>query len=518
MTLETLEDDEHAHHGTHDVLHEVMDMTSSAMEALSRSALVGDADGTVKRHGTVVGSTATLANCAIGAGVLAIPFAIRELGYALGGIVVLVAAMLVAYTLLVLVRAGSAFGSTSYQGLVKDAFGLNVSRAVSVVLIVYLFGSCVAYLIIIGDSYTKVVSAFAGDAASAWWANRRFAIAIIGAFVVTPLSLLREMSRLALASAMAVMALGYTATVIMCKGLTPAADSTALATAFKLDIGSISAVPIVVFAFQCHIQVLAIFSELGSSETAQSGEIIELHDSSASERRRMKRMRVVIALAVGVCFVGYISVGEFAYISHPDVTSNVLDSYDKNDKAMLLATILMGCSAVSSFPVNHHAARAALDDLLASAFGWEECAPGQSPATRHVSQTLGFVLIAAVVSFAVTDLGKVFELVGATCGSLVMFVIPALLLVHPKMQAENRDTLDPLEDLAGLDDVTRELLSSARDLLERDFGEDAGDIEEDVVGISRSNSPGVGAIVTATTLCMIALFVATSNVYVIFFR
>ncbi|MGA0954652.1 MAG: hypothetical protein ACO3SN_02610 [Burkholderiaceae bacterium] len=47
---------------------------------------------------------------------------------------------------------------------------------------------------------------------------------------------------------------------------------------------------------------------------------------------------VVIALAVGACFIGYLCVGEFAYIAHPDVTSNVLDSYDKNDKVMMLAT------------------------------------------------------------------------------------------------------------------------------------------------------------------------------------
>lgn len=505
----------------HDVLHDVMEMTHSAMEALSHSALVGDADGRVKRHGTVLGSTATLANCAIGAGVLAIPYAVSELGYGLGGGVVFAAALLVVFTLIVLVRAGSTFGSSSYQGLVRDAFGGKVAQGVSAVLIIYLFGSCVAYLIIIGDSYTKVMSAIAASSDDAWWASRRFAIAVVAALAVTPLSLLREMSRLAPASAIALFALAYTALAIMAKGFEKSAGDTAQAVAFKLDVSSVSAVPIVVFAFQCHIQVLAIFAELsanGASEQNVDYDPLDERRERESEERRVSRMFTVIACAVGMCFVGYLAVGEFAYISHPDVTSNVLNSYDKSDKAMLIATVLMGCSAVASFPVNHHAARAALDDLLASAFGWEQCAPGQAPANRHVSQTFGFVGLATIVSFMVKDLGKVFELIGATCGSLVMFIIPAALLLHPRMRSsKNSSTSGPLDDLEGLDDVTRELLSSARDLLERDFAEGDDGLNLDELDDGSADAPTGGVIFVASILCLIAVFVATSNVYVIFF-
>ena len=114
------------------------DLLSSAMSALSHSALIGEADGHVVREGNVLGSTATLANCAIGAGVLATPFAVSKFGTVAGGIVIFVTALLVAYTLVVLVRAGSVFSSASYQGVVKDAFGLSASRAVSATLVVYL--------------------------------------------------------------------------------------------------------------------------------------------------------------------------------------------------------------------------------------------------------------------------------------------------------------------------------------------------------------------------------------------
>ena len=346
------------------------DLLSSAMSALSHSALIGEADGHVVREGNVLGSTATLANCAIGAGVLATPFAVSKFGTVAGGIVIFVTALLVAYTLVVLVRAGSVFSSASYQGVVKDAFGLSASRAVSATLVVYLFGSCVAYLIIIGDSYTKAVAALAHGSDGAWWASRQFAIAVVVSFVVTPLSLLREMSRLAPASAAALVSLAYTAFAIMCKGFAKVDDGAPKVVAFKLDADSISAVPIIVFAFQCHIQVLAIFSELSAhaSRTDENSESLEAVDDELVERKRVRRMHTVIALAVGACFLGYFLVGEFAYASHPNVSSNVLDSYDKGDATMTVATIFMGFSAIASFPVNHHAARAR----------WTTCLPRRS--------------------------------------------------------------------------------------------------------------------------------------------
>lgn len=501
----------------------VEDLISSAMSALSHSALIGEADGHVVRHGNVLGSTATLANCAIGAGVLATPFAVSKFGTVAGGIIIFVTALLVAYTLVVLVRAGSVFSSASYQGVVKDAFGPSASRAVSATLVVYLFGSCVAYMIIIGDSYTKAVAALAGGSDGAWWASRRFAIAVVATFFVTPLSLLREMSRLAPASAVALVSLAYTASAIMCKGFAKVDDGAPKAVAFKLDADSVSAVPIIVFAFQCHIQVLTIFSELSAhtSDADENAESLDAVDDELVERKRVQRMHTVIALAVGACFVGYLLVGEFAYASHPNVSSNVLDSYDKGDAAMVVATIFMGFSAIASFPVNHHAARAALDDLLAATFGWEECAPGQAPISRHVTQTFGFVLTTTFVAFAVTDLGEVFQLIGATCGSLVMFVIPALLLLHPRMRSKkDAGTRAMDDDLQGLDDVTRELLSSAHELLQSDLDDvsDFGDDERGSSSSSKKNLPGPGTCVIAATLILFAAFVAVSNVYVLFFR
>lgn len=48
-----------------------------------------------------------------------------------------------------------------------------------------------------------------------------------------------------------------------------------------------------------------------------------------------------------------------------------------------------------------------------------------------MSQTLVFLSLTTAVSLRVTDLGKVFQLVGSTAGMLVMCIIPGILLLQP---------------------------------------------------------------------------------------
>ena len=131
----------------------------------------------------------------------------------------------------------------------------------SATLVVYLFGSCVAYLIIIGDSYTKAAAALAHGA-----------MGVVGeqtirdlprrSFTADASSLLREMSRLA-PRARPRSCSAYTAFAIMCKGFAKVDDGVPKAVAFKLTRFHPQRLDHRL-RFQCHTQVLAIFSEPGA--------------------------------------------------------------------------------------------------------------------------------------------------------------------------------------------------------------------------------------------------------------
>ena len=98
-----------------------------------------------------------------------------------------------------------------------------------------------------------------------------------------------------------------------------------------------------------------------------------------------------------------------------------------------------------------------------------------------------------------------------------MFVIPASCS-FPRMRSKNNAGMTAMDDdLQGLDDVTRELLGSAHELLQSDLDDDLdfGDDERVVVVVEKFAGP---ARRHRATLILFAAFVAVSNVYVLFFR
>ena len=457
-----------------------------------------DADAPLVTHGTreppprdasLLVSTFNLANCAIGAGVLSMPFAVSELGVALAALVLPTVAVVVVFTLKVLLRASDVYGAVSYQELVCKALGPVAAHAVSVALVTYIAGSCVAYIIIVADAFASV-AAVAGvpgaHVAGAFGVERMAVILVTSACVLLPLSLLRRTKHLAPTSAFSVVALAYTACAVVADfaggafsalgafddargraeedrtngtdidgrhraptesegnwwfrvsrdgAVGSAGFRGGAADLWRFDERSVLALPILVFAFQCHIQVLSIYAELreerGVSPAEESGE-----DAKAARRRAMGR---VATAATTMCLVGYLAVGACAYLTHPDIDSNMLKSYDASDPRMLVATVGMALSAIGSYPMNQFSARAALDDVLAAACGWTAAAPGAAPTARHVSQTLAFVLATTATALAVEDLGKVFQLVGSTAGVLVICWVPAALLLVPPPAARASD-------------------------------------------------------------------------------
>ena len=105
------------------------------------------------RRASVLSTAFNLINCAIGAGVLSVPYAVRSMGAVLGALSLCLVMAISVLTLNVLTRAARAYGASSYQELVRKSMGWFAAHVVSLTLIAYVFGSCVAYTIVCADSF-----------------------------------------------------------------------------------------------------------------------------------------------------------------------------------------------------------------------------------------------------------------------------------------------------------------------------------------------------------------------------
>jgi amino acid permease len=90
---------------------------------------------------------ATLCNSAVGAGVLSLPFAFRCSGLVGGLLLCLLVAFAESFSLYVLSKFAERYSAPSYGSLVRRALGRKTASSLSAIMLLYLAGSCIAYLV-----------------------------------------------------------------------------------------------------------------------------------------------------------------------------------------------------------------------------------------------------------------------------------------------------------------------------------------------------------------------------------
>jgi len=396
------------------------------------------------------GSVFTLSNTAIGVGVLAFPYAFRLTGLLGGLLLCLVVATLEHFTLQTLVRAAAHYRVTSYQAVVERSFGPAAGQAgallLSASIVVYLFGSLAAYLILLGDVFPRLLGEVVPT--ESIWTERWVSVLVPSLLTVLPLCVTRSLGALSSVSSLSVVALAYTTFAICFRSIQHVSQHEAgeAMPLFVFTSESVLALPMMAFAFQCHVTVVQIFVELEPSPSFLrcSPKAISEHSNTDAEEpllipapssalftspARLIGMRGVVTTSMAACVLGYVMVGASGYAAYPnDVASNVLNSFDDSDPMLQVARLLMGVNGIVSYPVNLFPCRQALDHLLVTVLGWSADARGVSE--RHLPLTAALFGGSLAVALVVTDLGAVFQLVGGTAGAAIMFIVPGLVAMQ----------------------------------------------------------------------------------------
>ena len=265
------------------------------------------------RRASVLSTACNLINCAIGTGVLGVPFAIRQTGAVLGAATLCVVASISLFTLNVLCRGARVYRASSYQELVRKSIGRVASHAVSLIFVVCIFGTCVACTVVAADAFTEVNTRCFGSNFPIL-ANRELIVSATSVGIALPLSLLRSVEQMTFASAFSVLALtSNLAAIVVAKGFEPMSTlihddiihsrvhggpsygqtpwssddvpgkEEGVIKPWVFDTGTVLALPVFVFAFQCHAQVVSIFAELRDEE-GDFGSNLETHSVTEIER------------------------------------------------------------------------------------------------------------------------------------------------------------------------------------------------------------------------------------------
>lgn len=297
------------------------------------------------------GASANLIIGAAGAGILSFPYAIMRAGVLLGSLACIIFAFLNYYALRILTKfavfptnskyARDGHCPSSYYNLIGSRMGPTAARIANITIYIGISGALIGYLVIIADLTCPVIKQVLGD--SSFFASRPFVTVFFVLCVALPLSTVPGLEGLVISSILAVLSVFVVVCAVIWRSVDKASNG-ALADEISYTTppswwSIFEAMPIMLFAFSCPLQAVAVAFELN---TGFEG------DAEQTD----KSMKVATAITIILCGFMYLSVGLFGYIQFgPATVGIVLDNYGESDAMANVARVLMAAHVALAYPV-----------------------------------------------------------------------------------------------------------------------------------------------------------------------
>lgn len=226
--------------------------------------------------GSVRGSIFSLCACAIGSGVLSLPYVLALNGWALGIAFILIGAVAACWSNMILAKLAVDNDLPNLSKLVNKAGGRKLDLALSWMILLYMFGSCILYQIVITSLFKYVWSSVKNEPVDDSMLFSTYIAVPSAVIVLLPLSLKRDMSAFRYVSLASIGALFYTGIVLI-------AELPAYYNEFKpisevraayWDLNIFTGASMTFFAYTCQVQMLPIYSELVNPSYSRMKKVI----------------------------------------------------------------------------------------------------------------------------------------------------------------------------------------------------------------------------------------------------
>ncbi|KAI8934061.1 hypothetical protein NX059_008826 [Plenodomus lindquistii] len=348
-----------------------------------------------------------MANSIIGAGIIGQPYAFRNAGLVTGTILLIGLTIIVDWTIRLIVINSKLSGTDSFQATVQHCFGKSGLVAISLAQWLFAFGGMVAFCVIVGDTIPKVMDHMfpsLADTPFLWLlSNRRAVMVLLIMGVSFPLSLYRDISKLAKASGLALVSMIIIIVTVVTQSFrVPPELKGHLRGSIVIHSGIFEAIGVIAFAFVCHHNSLLIYGSL--------------------RKPTIDRFSRVTHYSTSISLVACLVMALSGYLTFGDKTmGNVLSNFPNDNIMVNIARLFFGLNMLTTLPLEAFVCREVMNNYW---FPDEPYHPN-----RHLIFTSTLVISALTLSLLTCDLGVVFELFGATSACALAFILPPLCYI-----------------------------------------------------------------------------------------
>ncbi|KAB2093295.1 hypothetical protein ERO13_A02G080000v2 [Gossypium hirsutum] len=370
------------------------------------------------------GAIFNLSTTVVGAGIMALPATVNQLGLIPGLFAIIFVSMLTGSSIDKILRFSRASKSATYSGVAADAFGGTGRNILQVCIVINNLGMLVVYMIIIGDvlsgtwedgfHHKGVMEEWFGEH---WWTTRSALLMFTTLFVFAPFISFKRVDSLRYTSALSVgfviVFVAITAGVTIVKLMEGKIEMPRLmpklenqASFWKL----FTTVPVLVTAYICHHNVLPIANEL----------------------RDPTQMKLIVRKSLMFCSSLYIATSFFGLVLFGDhILDDVLANFDGDlgiPYSLLLDDLIRvsyGLHLMLVFPIVFFSLRLNVDGLL-----FPYAIPIAFSEKRFFSMTvalMGFIFMGANFIPSIWD---AFQFTGATAAVCVGYIFPAAITLR----------------------------------------------------------------------------------------
>ena len=352
-----------------------------------------------------------ISNAALGAGLVNFPEAYMKAGGNHVAITLqLCMLVFIVGAFLILARCADKYQAGTYQDVVFYVLGDQWKNFIQTCIVVYFLGTCITYVIIIGEQLSSVIE-FASSTSGIWYTNNKILMVMFTVLFLLPLCVQCRLKLLSYTSCFGGIGAFFITAVIVrnyfADEYKPHPEYERRA--FKWT-EAFTALPCLCFGFQCHVSSVAVYGEL--------------------KNRSASKFFGCAVCAMFVCAITYALSGGFGHATFgPTTKPDIMTNYANSDTLVNIGRLCILFILLSSFSIQMFCARNIIADVSIKVFKHDAKFVVKTERCRRMTITLTWFLIVLLLALVVPNISVAIAMISGIA-AVFIFIIPGLCLLR----------------------------------------------------------------------------------------